>query len=243
MHFDRNVINRRNVREDPHTAYQPDRDFLILEVKACVIAAALEVLNIPSKTEQPKNLAIANWNKLERLQFLHKAAAMVVDKLVVDKAMMDETIQSTISAQERQEMINQIELNADGHFPCRFPGCSKSSKWNGKSRKKHDSVHDPPVLLADDNHDSTHTPSEESPSKQDDDMFNYNTALLAEGLFFLNFLDTVAEGDGERIIRQYKYLMLLCKADEPHSNKYALESLYQEEVSGLWTKMAVYFLL
>ena len=58
-------------------------------------------------------------------------------------------------------------------------------------------------------------------------MFNYNTALLAEGLFFLNFLDAVAEGDGQRIIRQYKYLMLLFKADDSHSTKYALESLYQ----------------
>ena len=58
-------------------------------------------------------------------------------------------------------------------------------------------------------------------------MFNYNAALLSEGLFFLNFLDSVSEGDGGRIIRQYKYLMLLCRADEPHSTKYALESLYQ----------------
>ena len=59
-------------------------------------------------------------------------------------------------------------------------------------------------------------------------MFNYNTAPLAEGLFFLNFLEAVVEGDGERIIRQYKYLMLLCKADDSHSTKYALESLYQQ---------------
>ena len=58
-------------------------------------------------------------------------------------------------------------------------------------------------------------------------MFNYNTALLAEGLFFLNFLDSTSEGDGERTLRQYKYLMLLCRADGAHSTKYALESLYQ----------------
>ena len=40
--------------------------------------------------------------------------------------MMDATIETMISGQERQEMINQIELNADGWFPCLFPGCSKS---------------------------------------------------------------------------------------------------------------------
>ena len=231
MYFDKNVINRRNVREDPHTAYQPDRDFLILEVTARVVAAAFEVYEISSKTEQPKNLPIpediAKWNKLEQLQFLHKGAAMVVDKLVVDKEMMDETIETMISVQERQEMISQIALNACGRFPCRFPGCSKSFKYNGKSRKNHELSHVPQVIISENNNDSTPTPFNVSRSNKGDDMFNYNTALLAEGLFFLNFLDAVAEGDGQRITRQYKYLMLLCKADDSHSTKYALESLYQ----------------
>ena len=230
MYSDRNIINRRNVREDPHTTYRPDRDFLILEVTARVVAAAFEVLGICNKTEQPKNLPIPadipTWDNLKKLQFLHKAAAMIVDKLVVDKEMMDETITSLISAQERQEMVNEIELNPDGRFPCRFPGCSKSFKFNGKSRKRHELSHDPPVDVSD-NCDSILPPSQVSPSKDGDDVFNYNTALLAEGLFFLNFLDAVKEGDGGRIIRQYKYLMLLCKSDDPHSTKYALESLYQ----------------
>lgn len=73
-------------------------------------------------------------------------------------------------------------------------------------------------------------------------MFNYNAALLSEGLFFLNFLDAVSEGDGMRIIRQYKYLMLLCKADDAHSVKYVLESLCQLILSnGLSAKEAEIF--
>lgn len=230
MYSDRNIINRRNVREDPHTAYRPDRDFLILEVTARVVAAAFEVLGMGNKIEQPKNLPIpvevTTRDNLKKLQFLHKAAAMIVEKLVVDKEMMDETITSMISAQERQEIVNKIELNPDGRFPCRYPGCSKSFKYNGKSRKRHELSHDPPVDVSD-NCDSIPTPAQVLPSKDGDDVFNYNTALLAEGLFFLNFLDAVKEGDGGRIIRQYKYLMLLCKSDDPHSTKYALESLYQ----------------
>ena len=43
----------------------------------------------------------------------------------------------------------------------------------------------------------------------------------------MNFFDTIAEGDGGRIIHQYKYLMLLFVSDALRSNKYALESLYQ----------------
>ena len=60
-----------------------------------------------------------------------------------------------------------------------------------------------------------------------DDMFSYNSALFADVLYFLNFLDAVAEGDGDRIIRQYKYMLMYCRADHKHSTKYALECLYQ----------------
>lgn len=63
--------------------------------------------------------------------------------------------------------------------------------------------------------------------KTQDDVYNYNCALLTDGLFFLNFLDSISEGDGLRIMRQYKYMMLYCKADGEHSTKYALECLYQ----------------
>ena len=66
-----------------------------------------------------------------------------------------------------------------------------------------------------------------SKEKKGDDVFNYNCALLADGLFFLNFLDAVSEGDGLRIMRQYKYMLLYCRGDGHHSNKDALECLYQ----------------
>ena len=51
--------------------------------------------------------------------------------------------------------------------------------------------------------------------------------LLTDGYLFFNFLDVIKEGDGDRVIRQYKYLMFYCKADGTHSTKYALECLYQ----------------
>lgn len=44
---------------------------------------------------------------------------------------------------------------------------------------------------------------------------------------FFNFLNAIKEGDGERIMQQYKYIMLYCKANGSHSTKYALECLTQ----------------
>ena len=50
---------------------------------------------------------------------------------------------------------------------------------------------------------------------------------MTDSFLFFNFLDAVKEGDGARILWQYKYFMLYCKADGTHSTKYALECLYQ----------------
>ena len=229
MFADRNLINRRNVREDPHSAYRPDRDFLILEVTARIVAGAFHVLGLKSKEDTPTNFPIPenlpSQNKLQQLQFLHKAAAMIVDEIVIDEAMMNGSLEELVSVEERREIQRRLDVNEDGRFPCRFPGCKTSFQYNGLSRKNHESKHDPPVVIA---YESTSTSTTTvQPSKSNDDVFNYNAGLLSEGLFFLNFLDAVSEGDGQRIMRQYKYLMLLCKADNPHSTKYALESLYQ----------------
>lgn len=94
-------------------------------------------------------------------------------------------------------------------------------------------THDPPPPIPNNASSSASTPEDlsrpVSPSNKtsSDDVFNYNCALLADGLLFLNFLDAVNEGDGLRLMRQYRYLLLYCKADGQHSNKYALECLYK----------------
>lgn len=236
MMFDRNVINRRNVKVDPHTAYQADRDFLILEVTARIIAAAYQVLGLESETDKPNNFPIpedmSNQSNMKKQQYLHAAAAKIVDELVVNNDMINSSIETMLTTQQQNEIVNQQVLNEEGRFPCRFPGCLKTFKYNGKSRRKHEQSHDPPVGVAD--HDPVPTPStteclsSTSPThKNSDDVFSYNTALLAEGLFFMNFLDSISQGDGDRILRQYKYLMLHCKADGSHSTKYALECLFQ----------------
>ena len=48
--------------------------------------------------------------------------------------------------------------------------------------------------------------------------------LLGQGLFYLNFIDAIAEGDGNRIIRCCKFLMLHFYAEKKY--KYAIEAQY-----------------
>ena len=55
-----------------------------------------------------------------------------------------------------------------------------------------------------------------------DDASNYSSKLLGMGLLAWNFEDAVREGDGERIVRLWKFLLLLFK--QAGKTKYAIEA-------------------
>jgi len=233
LYSDRTLINRRNVKGDPSSAYRADRDFFMLVVKSRVIAAARAVLGFNDRASQPMNFALPdleNTTKLQKLEYLHEAAALIVDSCVFDYDALNKAVDDVITTQGRQDVLDQQQLTADGRFPCRFPGCKRSFKYDGKSRRSHELSHDPPPEIPVDPIVESAEPTSIKPSpksSKQDDVYSYNCALLEDGLFFMNFLDAVSEGDGKRIMRQYKYFMVMCKADGSHSTKYALECLYQ----------------
>ena len=141
---------------------------------------------------------------------------------------MNGLIDRVLTEQEK-DILQQQELTPDGKFPCRFPSCTRSFKYNGKARS-HELSHDPPVEIDSDliQQVTTSTPmTTTQDTKRDDDVFNYNCYLLTDCFLFFNFLDAIKEGDGVRVMRQFKYFMLYCKADGSSSTKYALECLYQ----------------
>ena len=234
MYADRTLINRRNVTCDPHGAYRVNRDFLLLVIQSRIIAAAMEVLGMTSRSSQPTECPVGNdmarMSNYQKREYLHKAAAMIVDKFVFDEGSVNQLVDNILMAQEKQDVLDNQQLTPEGRFPCRFPGCTYTFKFDGRSRHKHELTHNPPPSVPD-----TNTPSSSSPQSvtmiktatKQDDVYNYNCGLLADGLFFMNFLDATAEGDGARMMRQYKYLLLYCRADGTHSTKYALECLYQ----------------
>ena len=71
------------------------------------------------------------------------------------------------------------------------------------------------------------TPGESStsPIEESDDIFNYQCNFMDHGLLFMNFTDAIAEGDGDRIMRCWKFLLLHFYSDS-QSTKYAVEALY-----------------
>ena len=180
----------------------------------------MKVLGFADKTSAPANYPLPTgmekMRKAEKLDYLNEISSKVND-----------LVGGVLSGEER-DILQQQELTAEGRFPCRFPGCSWSFKYNGRTRRNHELSHKPPVQV--DNETLVNTssvcttpPKESTPG---DDVYNYNCAFMTD-CFLFNFLDAIKEGEGVRIMRQYKYIILYCKADGSHSTKYALECLYQ----------------
>lgn len=94
-------------------------------------------------------------------------------------------------------------------------------RYNGKHRRNHEK--NVPCLIIVDltNTNETWTCT----SVDSDDMFNYQCILMDHGLLYMNFSDAIAEGDGDRIMRCWKYLLLHFYSDKD-STKYSLEALY-----------------
>ena len=228
MYSDRTLIDRWHVKAEPQSAYGADRDFLGLVIQARVIAAAMTELCFTDKSSQPVKCPLPedlqHQRKVTKLQYLHKVSSLIVDKVVFDENSVSGLLGQIVRAQETQDALDLQPRTADGRFPCRFLGCSFSFRFDGVSRRRHEASHNPP---SNDASCEEMTSTSEDPCQSEvslkDDVYNYNCALLADGLFFLNFLDAVSEGDGFRLITQYKYMMLYCRADGHHSNKYALE--------------------
>ena len=232
LYADRNLINRRNVTADVHSNWANNKAFALLEIKARVIAAAMQVLGMESIDDEPSNYpvteALRNGDALHRKLYLNKIGAQVVDQFAMDGVSLEKLVDGILSEQEQHDIINNQQLTPEGRFPCRSQGCTKSFKYDGKRRRDHELTHNPPPAVPEQfsQASNAHKKTDNKDDIKSDDAFNYNCSLLNQGLLFFNFLDATSEGDGERTIRSWKFFLLHFKEEKSTQSKYALEALY-----------------
>lgn len=154
LYSDRTLIDRRNVKAQPQSAYRADRDFLVLVVEARVISADMTELGFTDKSSQPLKCPLPDdlqrQSKFAKLQYLNKVSSLIVEKFVFDVNSVNGLLEQILRAQETEDALSLQPRTADGRFPCRFPGCSFSFKYDGTSRRKHEASHNPPLLVSND---------------------------------------------------------------------------------------------
>ena len=219
MYSDKNLVNRRNLKKDVTTAANACRRFFILEVEARIVAATLHVLGMKKIDDQEPTTSTcklsSNATVEDKKIYLNKVSALVVDQFVVDQKRNLDVEKSV------KKMQSDLQTDVYGRYPCRYPGCSKTFANPGKLRKDHEEKHEPPV--PDESQGANILKS--TLSHEDDDMLCYQRSHLDYGMLVLNFLDGISEGDGERVVRCWKFFLMYLK-HHGGSSKYALEALY-----------------
>ena len=190
------------------------KQFFNLEINARIIAAALNLLGLRSLEGIPDESALPATMKEASLQtrkaFLKDLCFQVVDKFVL----REDEMKQLISKLEKEKEAD-VGMLPNGRFPCRYPSCKKSFVRDGKAKEDHEKTHG---LQRD------HLTAAIETTERDD-MLNYQYALEEYGMLFRNFSDAVSEGDGQRIIRCWKFFLMFLKGDAQRSSKYALEGL------------------
>eukprot|EP00794_Sanderia_malayensis_P021150 gene21150-23228_t len=147
-------------------------------------------------------------------RFLYDLASKVVDKYITHKDHMEDFLNFT---KEQLDSGARQTLTGDGRYLCRFPGCTKSFKFDGKSRQDHEASHTENDKVGE---------KKVSNTKCDDDLYNYQSSFLELSMLIFNFYDAISMGDGNRVIQCWKFMLLYLRADGARSKKYALEGLY-----------------
>jgi hypothetical protein len=161
--------------------------------------------------------------KQDKADYLRKISSMVVDYYVIDKK-QNEDILKSVQVMQHAQQARDREVNSEGRYRCRAQGCPKTFAHDRKLRSEHEASHNPPIVVK--------CPSDafvinSNRSEEDrDDMLAYQKAFLDYGMLIMNFWDAIAEGDGDRVLRCWKFFLMYLKHQGSSSTKYCLETLY-----------------
>lgn len=200
-------LNRKDVKEKVTSSYHGCEAFYRDVVDGHILLAVMKHFGMESLDSKPcTNVPGEESQGIASIIQLYKAAGAILDKFVYPER----------SVADLREEIRQRDIPVHS-FSCRYPTCNREFVRKG-NRDNHEAKEHQLVI-------TDHQPSKlEKEESTQDHIFDYAKTVLLLGLLHRNFQDAVREGDGERITRMWKHLMLYFRACG--KTKYALESLF-----------------
>ena len=214
MVYNVNMIRCTNASGNVEDTFNQCKEYVNFETETFVVALAVKYFKIKDFETPPDQVippSVLNLDAKGKREWLHGHI-----KKVLQLYLMKE--QTTRMSNLQEQVTALVDRPAPVRvYSYRAENCDKVY-WYEKARNNHEiRAHHIEVQL---------TPVEtmlEVPAtepEERDDMYNYACARLNLGLLLRNVDDTVKEGDGERIIRCWRFFLLYYKASGRH--KYAL---------------------
>lgn len=208
----RNIINRRNIGKsvDVTSHVNEVEDFLVLVITCHLTAAALQFFNMSTTSDSPHSNGFPT--DVAGMP-LHKRKKLLFDRL---ERLIDEyVVSSAFKPHAKHPQLSEVEVSRNPHFT----RIQMEHSYLSTQQCKHRYL--PPTV-------TTLAPcprvSHAVRTAAPDGVFNYASAVLNDGLLLLEFKDAIREGDGVRILRCWKALMVYFHYSK-HTN-YQQEAFY-----------------
>lgn len=208
MNVTNNINAKTNNLEDN---FNYCKDFVNIETEAYIVAAMMEHLHMSCLDDEVVTQSIKVASTREKQQWLYDHVQTVLENHVMKR---------------QSEECNKLVVNVDNLNKPRqrtvylCTECGKTYFYK-RARDNHLScVHNIVTNEPDVEHLKLVKKVKEI---KEDYVYNYACVRLSLGMLILNFNDAVKEGDGARIVRCWKYMLLLFKGHG--HNKYALAAL------------------
>ena len=207
--------------------------FVNLVLDADITVAAMQFFGMENMTDLPtKHIFGPDNNKqarVVRMLYLHRVLREFVLTYIIDGSLYEKHFRNFQALQDWEQTQDNQPVLCDGRYPCRSPGCTRSFKYDGVHRRRHELTHNPPPHIPEEPQFANAMLNITEPNSEGkDDVYDYHCGFMNMALLLRNFTDANREGDGDRLIQCIKIFLLHFRQDGTGSQKYALEALYHQ---------------
>lgn len=222
----RNLIYRRNVAKDVSGRFNECMDFFEMVVRSHIVAAGMQFFGLKELSSEPtaNSIAASDVPCKKRWKVLSHVIGRFVDRYVIvhkhAEIQPNPPVQNTVTAESVQANPHAVRIHSEHNYSSSLPTqiATEHCYFEGVPQLEKKKRHLPSGLGDVPNADTVIM------EKVPDGILDYACAVLSDGLLMLEFRDGIREGNGERIIRCWKFMLLYFR--HFHHYKYALEAFH-----------------
>lgn len=193
----RNLINRRNISKKVKGNMNEVEDFLVLVISCHLCACAMNYFGMKKNTDEPSlncfPVDISTLPIKKRKEMFFKKLDRIIELHVISRQKFADILSPNPGSDTVTEDPHAASVLGEHLF----------SNMCTQTQQKHRKL--PSYFTKSDDKARAPTPVMDVAA---DGIFNYASAVLNDGLLFFEFKDAIREGDGERVLRCWRILLL-----------------------------------